>query len=225
MTTTFFDHWRDVPAGAWRWPDFSPAEIACRGTAELLINAPALDRLQALRDRLGKPLIVRSAYRSAAHNRAVGGAPRSRHLDGAAFDIAMANHDPVAFEAAARAVGFEGFGFYPEPHRDFMHIDPGPAREWGTRWPAAAPAFSPEPPPPTPPSQSRTMKGSGAAGVATVGAGGVEVAEEVLAETQTAIQPLVPYLDTLRWAFIAVALGGIAVAIYARWDDWRQGRR
>jgi len=28
MTTTFFDHWRDVPEGAWRWPNFSPAEIA-----------------------------------------------------------------------------------------------------------------------------------------------------------------------------------------------------
>ena len=47
----------------------------------------------------------------------------------------------------------------------------------------------------------------------------------VLAETQTAILPLVPYLDTLRWVFIAVALGGIAVTICARLDDWRRGRR
>src|SRR5690606_11461873 len=54
-----------------------------------------------------------SAYRSPEHNRAVGGAMRSKHLDGAAFDIAMTNHDPVAFEAAAREVGFLGFGFYP----------------------------------------------------------------------------------------------------------------
>jgi len=77
MTTTFHRHWRDVPENAWRWPNFSPAEIACRGTGKLLINEPALDRLQALRDRLGKPLIVRSAYRSPEHNRAVGGAARS----------------------------------------------------------------------------------------------------------------------------------------------------
>ena len=86
MTTTFHRHWRDVPKNAWRWPNFSPAEIACRGTGKLLINEPALDKLQALRDRLGKPLIVRSAYRSPEHNRAVGGATRSKHLDGAAFD-------------------------------------------------------------------------------------------------------------------------------------------
>ena len=43
--------------------------------------------------------------------------------------------------------------------------------------------------------------------------------------TQSAVLPLVPYLDTLRWVFIAVALAGIAVTIYARLDDWRGGQR
>ena len=100
--TRFYDHHSDVPASDWRWPDFSPAEIACRGTGAIRINTKALDTLQALRDRLGKPLIVRSAYRSPEHNRAVDGAPSSKHMDGTAFDIAMTNHDPVAFERAAR---------------------------------------------------------------------------------------------------------------------------
>jgi hypothetical protein len=221
---TLYAHWRDVPAAAWRWPNFSPAEIACRGTGKLLVSEAALDGLQALRDRLGKPMIVRSAYRSAEHNRAVGGAKASKHLDGVAFDVAMANHDPEVFEAAARAVGFQGFGFY--PRSGFIHIDLGPARSWGERFPKHATAFAAE----TPPArevlaESRTLKGSGAAGVATVGAAGVEVAQQVLAETQGAILPLVPYLDTLRWVLIAVALGGIAVAIYARLDDWKRGRR
>jgi hypothetical protein len=224
MTTTFYEHWHDVPEGTWRWSNFSPAEIACRGTGKLLINELALDRLQALRDRLGKPLIVRSAYRSPEHNRAVGGAKRSKHMEGAAFDIAMTNHDPVAFEAVARAVGFLGFGFY--PRSGFMHVDLGPARQWGEPFPVRATAFAED----TPPvrevlADSRTMKGGGAAGVATLGAAGVEVAQQVMVETQTAILPLVPYLDTLRWVFIAVALGGIAVTIYARLDDWRRGQR
>jgi hypothetical protein len=61
--------------------------------------------------------------------------------------------------------------------------------------------------------------------VATIGAAGVEVAQDVLAETQSAILPLVPYLDTLRWVFIALALAGIAVAVWARVDDWRKGTR
>ena len=69
------------------------------------------------------------------------------------------------------------------------------------------------------------MKGGGAAGIATVGAAGVEVARQVLTETQSAILPLVPYLDTLRWVFIAVALIGIVVAIHALIDDWKRGLR
>ena len=46
---TIYSHWRDVPAATWRWPNFSPAEIACRGTGKLLVNEAALDALQALR--------------------------------------------------------------------------------------------------------------------------------------------------------------------------------
>ena len=46
---TFYTHWRDVPKAAWRWANFSPAEIACRGTGKLLVNEAALDKLQALR--------------------------------------------------------------------------------------------------------------------------------------------------------------------------------
>jgi hypothetical protein len=38
---------------------------------------------------------------------------------------------------------------------------------------------------------SRTLQGSGAAGVATVGVAGVEVAQQVLAETQDTVLPLV----------------------------------
>jgi zinc D-Ala-D-Ala carboxypeptidase len=48
--------------------------------------------------------------------------------------------------------------------------------------------------------------------------------QEVLAETQSAILPLVPYLDTLRWVFIAVALIGIAVAILSRINVWKRGQ-
>ena len=219
-----FRHFRDVPRHLWRWPNFSPSEIACRGTGQLKLHPEALDKLQALRDRLGKPLIVRSAYRSPEHNRAVGGAPRSKHMDGTAFDIAMSNHDPAAFEAAAREVGFLGFGFY--PRSGFIHIDLGPARVWGERFPVRAVAFAPEAPPARETiAQSRTLKGTGAAGVATVGAAGVEIAQGVLAEAQGAVLPLVPYLDTLRWLFIALALTGIAVAVWARLDDWKRGLR
>jgi len=224
MTTDYYADWRDVPEKLWRWPNFSPEEIACRGDGKIRINEPALDKLQALRDRLGVPLIVHSAYRSPEYNRKVGGAKQSMHLQGAAFDISMANHDPKSFEAAAREIGFTGFGFY--PRQNFMHVDIGRARQWGDPFPPSASRFSDEPPRPRETlTESRIMKGGGTAGVATVGAAGVEVVQQAVADTQSVLQPLIPYLDTLRWLFIAAALIGAGVTIYARWDDWRKGKR
>jgi hypothetical protein len=230
MTSHYYANWRDVPEKLWRWPNFSPEEIACRGDGAIRINEPALDKLQALRDRLGVPLIVHSAYRSPAYNRQVGGAKHSMHLQGAAFEITMGNHEPERFDAAARAAGFTGFGFY--PRQNFMHVDIGRTRQWGDPFPPRASRggrttrFAPEPPRLRETlTESRTMKGGGAAGVATIGAAGVEVVQQAVTDTQSALQPLIPYLDTMRWLFIAVALVGIGSSIYARCDDWRKGRR
>ncbi len=221
---SYYQHWRNVPATAWRWPDFSPAEIACRGTGKLLVNEQALDRLQALRRALDRPMIVNSAYRSPEHNARVGGAKKSQHLSGAGFDISMANHDPEDFIAAAREAGFTGIGTY--PRSNFVHIDTGPARVWGEAFPDRASRFAPDRPPARENlAESRTMKGGGTAGAATVGAAGVEVLQDGIAETQGAVQALVPWLDAFRWVFIALALAGIAVTIYARLDDWKRGRR
>ena len=224
MTTHYFADWRDVPDKLWRWSDFSPEEIACRGDGKIQINEAALDKLQVLRDQLGVPLIVHSAYRSPDYNRQVGGAKHSMHLQGAAFDVSMANHDPAAFEGAARAVGFTGFGFY--PRQSFMHVYIGRARQWGDPFPPRASRFADEPTHPRASlTESRTMKGGGVAGVSTLGAAGVEVVQQAVTDTQSALQPLIPYLDTLRWLLIAAALIGIGITIYARWDDWRKGRR
>jgi len=61
-----------------------------------------------------------------------------------------------------------------------MHIDLGPAPSWGEPFPARATPFVPEVAPAREVlSNSRTLKGGGAAGIATVGAAGVEVAQKV----------------------------------------------
>lgn len=91
----------------------------------------------------------------------------------------MANHDPVGFEKAAREIGFLGFGYY--PRSGFMHIDLEPARSWGEKFPVRAVPFAPEASPAREVlAESRTLKGTGAAGVATLGAAGIEVAQDVL---------------------------------------------
>lgn len=128
-----YKHYNDFPKSEWKWKDFAPREIACRGDNNLAIDIISMNRLQSLRDMLGVPLVINSAYRSPTYNAKVGGAKSSQHLKAKAFDISMANHNPIEFERAARAVGFTGFGFY--KRQGFMHIDTGPAREWGVRWP------------------------------------------------------------------------------------------
>lgn len=41
MPTTTYAHYRDVPDSDWRWPSFSPAEIASRGEGAIRINTEA----------------------------------------------------------------------------------------------------------------------------------------------------------------------------------------
>jgi len=126
----FYRDWRAVPWDARRWPDFSPQELACkcggRFCAGRYWHDPAfLDALQALRIKLGAPVIVNSGHRDPLWNAAVGGAPRSRHKTIAA-DIRLAGHDAGALHAAARSAGFRGFGYY----RTFLHLDLGRPRLW-----------------------------------------------------------------------------------------------
>jgi hypothetical protein len=118
--------------------------MASKREGELMVDEDAMDKLQALRAKLGRPVIITSAYRSKAHNAAVGGAQESMHLRGKAFDIRMDNHDPGEFELAAREVGFTGFGYYPK--QGFMHIDTGRSRTWGTPFPKTETALPAEQP-------------------------------------------------------------------------------
>lgn len=124
-----YRHYGLVPGEVWRWPNFAPREVACKGSGELLVDEGALDKLQALRDRLGVPLHVNSAYRSEAHNRAVGGSPTSQHRLGRAFDVSLRTVTRQALTRAARVVGFTGIGQYD----GFVHVDTGPARTWDLR--------------------------------------------------------------------------------------------
>lgn len=141
-----YSHWNQYPINEWRWPNFKPSEMQSKSDHKLAIDENAMDKLQELRTLIGKPFHITSAFRSEAHNKKVGGAKFSQHKLAKAFDIQMHNHDPAQFEAAARQVGFVGFGFY--KRHGFMHIDTrdGPDKEWfGTgesgRWFAKADKF------------------------------------------------------------------------------------
>lgn len=164
-----YQSWKDVKAEDWRWKNFSPREIACKGTGQLLVDETALDKLQELREKLGIPLIITSGYRSPEHNKAVGGVPNSAHMKGIAFDIRMDNQDPDVFEIAAREVGFRGFGYYPK--QGFMHIDLGRERTWGTRFPRSVTRLAAEPPKREKAAESRIVQATVVDVVSKAGAG------------------------------------------------------
>ncbi len=107
----------------WRWPHFSIVELACRCRgrfckAEYWHAPEFLDALEALRVKVGRPLILNSGHRCAQWNAIVGGAPASMHKTLAA-DISLAGHDRQALLRSARETGFTGLGF----GRSFLHVD------------------------------------------------------------------------------------------------------
>lgn len=126
----YFVSYRDVPSRAWKWRDFEPVEIASKGDGSILIDQEAMNRLQRMRDLMGKPLIINSAYRDPLHNARVGGAPRSMHKYGRAFDVSCRFKDRENLVAAAKEAGFSGLGFY----NSWLHVDTGPKRTWGNIW-------------------------------------------------------------------------------------------
>lgn len=54
---------------------------------ETVVQKELIVRLNAVRSRFGKPIIVNSGYRSPEHNAKVGGVPNSQHVKGTAADI------------------------------------------------------------------------------------------------------------------------------------------
>jgi len=78
---------------------------------------------------------------------------------------------------------------------------------------------------PRTPASSRTIAGQVAVTAGTAAASAVEVLTKDLQTAQTTLQPLVEMAPVLKWAFVAVVLAGVALTVWARVDDWRNGRR
>lgn len=202
-----YAHYSKVPPAEWPWQSFSPRETACKGTGKLVVDTESMDKLQALRTKLGKPLVLTSAYRSPEHNRKVGGAKGSKHMDGIAFDVRMDNHDPAVFEAAARAVGFTSFGYYQKS--GFMHIDDRPdGRSWGKPWPLTVTSWPTEPPrQPEKLAEDKEAQAAAGAGVA----GAVAVAADYL-----------PVLGQLAPTAQLVAV--VVAAVFIGYLLWKRSR-
>jgi len=83
--------------------------------------------LQPLRDALGKPVRVNSAFRSEAVNRAVGGTATSQHRLGQAADIHVPGMTSVEVAKKIVALGLP-FDQVIEEFGSWVHVSYGPRR-------------------------------------------------------------------------------------------------
>ena len=93
--------------------NFSLYEFECPcGCTAQMIDRELVEKMQILRDKLGKKIKVTSGYRCVKHNASkdVGGSKQSRHLYGIAADWRTDNRsvNPVALGILAQKAGFGG---------------------------------------------------------------------------------------------------------------------
>ena len=120
--------------------NFTVAEFACKdGSDPVFVDSSLAALLQKIRDHFGRPVVITSGYRTAAHNAAVGGAKSSQHLLGKAADFWVEGVPvaTVADYAEKLLPGRGGIGRYPKdakhPKRmtGWVHID---TRTNKSRW-------------------------------------------------------------------------------------------
>lgn len=112
-------------------PNFSLNEFLHAGSGTpapwILDNLTQLaNRLQVIRDLLGKPIIITSGYRTPEHNKAVGGEPNSFHLKGMAADIVVPGMSAKEVQNFLKNWS-GGLGSY----ANFTHVDIRPTK---ARW-------------------------------------------------------------------------------------------
>ena len=110
--------------------NFRVREFRCQDdTDPIFIDSDLVDILQNVRDHFGKAVTITSAFRTASHNKKVGGATYSQHLYGKAADIKVSGvaASVVADFAETLMPSTGGIGRY----STFTHVD---VRKVKSRW-------------------------------------------------------------------------------------------
>lgn len=107
--------------------NFQYKEFDCQGRgccSTTVIDEKLVEYVQRIRDHFGKPITITSPYRCEVHNRRVGGATKSYHMQGRAADIVVQGVSSREVAKYAESIGILGIGLY-ETSADgyFTHID------------------------------------------------------------------------------------------------------
>ena len=105
---------------------FKKAELRCRcGCDEAKMDSKFLAKLDTLRSRYGKPIVLSSAYRCPKHNESQGGVVDSPHTEGIAVDILITGKAAHYLLGLIVQLDFQGVGISQkgDHNRRFIHID------------------------------------------------------------------------------------------------------
>lgn len=107
--------------------NFQYKEFDCHGSgccSTTIIDEKLVEYVQQIRDHFGKPVTITSPYRCEVHNKRVGGATKSYHMQGRAADIVVQGVSSREVAKYAESIGILGIGLY-ETSKDgyFTHID------------------------------------------------------------------------------------------------------
>jgi uncharacterized protein YcbK (DUF882 family) len=100
---------------------FSEKEQACPCCKVNKVDPNFIKRLDELREKFGKPISVSSMYRCANHNAAVGGVPKSQHVNGIAADLFVLNMNAVDKYLLLKDI--VTLGFTVGVRDDILHVD------------------------------------------------------------------------------------------------------
>jgi len=105
------------------WKYFTEDEMKCKGSGTCKMDPQFMVKLDALRKKFGKPIIITSGYRSPEYNISIGGSKNSAHVQGKAADIAVSHADAYKIVGIAIELGFTGIGVSQKGSGRFIHVD------------------------------------------------------------------------------------------------------
>jgi uncharacterized protein YcbK (DUF882 family) len=104
---------------SWIWDFFEPFEMACRcgkcGSTGFEMQPTTMHAIESIRGLYGHPLKITRGYSCPEHNKEVGGAEHSEHLEGYAVDIPVYGLDAfklieIAFQFNVSGIGVKQKG-------------------------------------------------------------------------------------------------------------------
>jgi len=104
---------------------FSQRELTCKcGCGRQEMSPEFMYKIEAIREKLGFPFPVTSAYRCPEHNQKVSSSgPHGPHTTGRAIDISVRGDRAHALLGAAMEAGFSGIGVSQKGSARFIHLD------------------------------------------------------------------------------------------------------